>query len=238
MKKGFTLAEVLITLGIIGVVAAMTLPALLQNNKEKARVTALKKQYSILNQAYQRIVFDKSTPDIWLKDCGNTKDCSEKFANEFKEHLKILKDCGFTQGCFKDADVKNFDGTSYFNFDQRNENGGIYKILLTDGTALAFYADPDGAANITIDTDGYNGEHTVGKDIFIILLNAENKMTFEPYGAEYEEGYQKACLDVGITTGRAKGFQCTAWVVYNGNMDYLHCPDKLKANNWSNCRGK
>ena len=42
----FTLAEVLVTLGIIGVVAAMTLPALVQNYKEKATVTQLKKVYS------------------------------------------------------------------------------------------------------------------------------------------------------------------------------------------------
>lgn len=238
MKDGFTLAEVLITLGIIGVVAAMTLPTLIQNNTEKARVTALKKQYSILNQAYQRIVFDKGTPDIWLKDCENTKDCSEKFANEFKEYLKIVNDCGFTQGCFKDAEVKNFDGSDYFNFDQRNETGGEYKVALNDGTGLMFYADKLGGVNIKIDIDGFKGEHTLGKDIFILNPKSDNKMTLEPNGAEYSEGYQKACLDVGITSGRGKGSQCSAWVIYNGNMDYLHCPDKLKTNNWNNCKGK
>ena len=50
MKKGFTLAEVLITLGIIGVVAALTLPSLIQNYKEKATVTAVKESYSILRK--------------------------------------------------------------------------------------------------------------------------------------------------------------------------------------------
>ena len=48
----FTLAEVLITLGIIGVVAAMTMPVLIQNHQEKVTVTRLKKAYSILSQAY------------------------------------------------------------------------------------------------------------------------------------------------------------------------------------------
>lgn len=235
MNKGFTLAEVLITLGIIGVIAAITLPTLLQNNKEKARVTALKKQYSILNQVYQRIVFDKGTPDIWLKDCADGAACSEQFANEFKEHLNILKDCGFTQGCFKDVNIKNFDGTDYFNFDQRNDE---YKILLSDGTSIMFYADIWGGFNIKVDIDGFNGEQTLGKDIFLFSPNTDNNMTLEPYGVTYEDGYAKACLDVGITDGRANGYECSAWVIYNGNMDYLHCPEKMKANNWNNCKGK
>ena len=50
-KKAFTLAEVLITLGIIGVVAAMTLPSLIQRNNNKVVETRLKKFYSAINQA-------------------------------------------------------------------------------------------------------------------------------------------------------------------------------------------
>ena len=64
-KSGFTLAEVLITLGIIGVVAAMTLPALVGKYKEKQRVTQLKKAYSILNQAFLMAIKDYGTPDNW-----------------------------------------------------------------------------------------------------------------------------------------------------------------------------
>ena len=52
MKKiAFTLAEVLITLGIIGIVAAMTLPTLIQSNKNKEVEAKLKKIYSVMNQA-------------------------------------------------------------------------------------------------------------------------------------------------------------------------------------------
>ena len=49
-NKGFTFAEVLITLGIIGVVAAMTIPGLIQNSKNKELQTKLKKAYSDWNQ--------------------------------------------------------------------------------------------------------------------------------------------------------------------------------------------
>lgn len=53
MKKGFTLAEVLITLGIIGVVAAMTIPNLITAHQKKVTVTKLQRAISILNQAYR-----------------------------------------------------------------------------------------------------------------------------------------------------------------------------------------
>ncbi len=50
-KTGFTLAEILITIGIIGVVAALTIPVLIQNSNSKKFVTQYKKSLSTLNQA-------------------------------------------------------------------------------------------------------------------------------------------------------------------------------------------
>lgn len=64
-KKGFTLAEVLITLGIIGVVAALTLPALIQNYQKKATATSVKKAYSELNQVIERAKADYGDPSGW-----------------------------------------------------------------------------------------------------------------------------------------------------------------------------
>lgn len=61
--SGFTPAEVLIPLGIIGVVAAVTKPTLVANHREKATVAKLKKSYSILNQAYLRAVGEHG--DVW-----------------------------------------------------------------------------------------------------------------------------------------------------------------------------
>ena len=51
MKRAFTLAEVLITLGIIGIVVALTMPALIWNYRKKQTVTQLKKVYSALQQS-------------------------------------------------------------------------------------------------------------------------------------------------------------------------------------------
>ena len=54
-RVAFTLAEVLITLGIIGVVAAITLPTLIKNYKNHVYVTLLKQDVSILENSFKRI---------------------------------------------------------------------------------------------------------------------------------------------------------------------------------------
>ena len=61
----FTLAEVLITLGIIGVVAAMTLPTLLNKNEERVTVTKVKKFYSVMNQALLFAIKDNGYVNEW-----------------------------------------------------------------------------------------------------------------------------------------------------------------------------
>lgn len=71
MKRAFTLAEVLITLGIIGVVAAMTLPSLVGNYKKKQAVTQLQKVYTVLNQALRQ----------------------SEAANESSQYLGYIKGC-------------------------------------------------------------------------------------------------------------------------------------------------
>ncbi len=68
MKRGFTLAEVLITLGIIGVVAAMTIPTLVQNYKKKQASVKLKRFYSMMLQAIQLSEVDNGSALYWDKE--------------------------------------------------------------------------------------------------------------------------------------------------------------------------
>ena len=68
-RVAFTLAEVLITLGIIGVLAAMTMPALIQNHREKVTVTKLKKFYSKFSRCLDASNYTKYT--AWVILNGN-----------------------------------------------------------------------------------------------------------------------------------------------------------------------
>ena len=64
-KKAFTLAEVLITLGIIGIVAAMTLPTVVNKYQERVTVTKVKKFYSLINQVLLFAIKDNGYVDEW-----------------------------------------------------------------------------------------------------------------------------------------------------------------------------
>ena len=69
-RLGFTLAEVLVTLGIIGVVSAMTVPTLMQNYQKKSYVTQLHKFYNELTQALPQYQADIN--EVNLKEAGFT----------------------------------------------------------------------------------------------------------------------------------------------------------------------
>lgn len=141
LVPAFTLAEVLITLGIIGVVAAMTLPALITEHKKTVLVSRLKKTYSILSQAIVTSESENGNINEW--DLGedytkaNTKRVADKY---FMPYLKILKT----------VDVSNNNGS----YDS-------YGYVLNDGTTLLFSLDgsskngyPPQAILITADFSG------------------------------------------------------------------------------------
>ncbi len=68
--KGFTLAETLITLGIIGIVAALTLPNIVSNYQKKVTLTRLKTAYSLINQAYNVAVSQYGESTNWERDAN------------------------------------------------------------------------------------------------------------------------------------------------------------------------
>ena len=72
-KAAFTLAEVLITLGIIGIVAAMTMPALIQRNINHTAEARLKKFYSVFNQAIQLAEAEYGDRTFWYSDIGGVQ---------------------------------------------------------------------------------------------------------------------------------------------------------------------
>lgn len=72
MKKGFTLAEVLITLGIIGIIAALTIPSIIEGYKKKETEAKLKKVYSSLGQYIQKAETDNGSFCNWVMGSEST----------------------------------------------------------------------------------------------------------------------------------------------------------------------
>ena len=93
-RSGFTLAEVLITLGIIGVVAAMTIPNLIQNIKDKETYTKLKATQSILTNAIRLAEEEYGDMSGWNIQINYSENDAKEIAKVLKQFLKISLDCG------------------------------------------------------------------------------------------------------------------------------------------------
>lgn len=127
MKKGFTLSEVLITLGIIGIVAAMTLPSLIGKYQKKVTVERLKKAYSVLSQAIEMSVVDHEEVKYWNFELSTQefmdtylipylqKVASEDKASDYFSNTYALADGTTIQGwMFKNQAPENHDITTFF----------------------------------------------------------------------------------------------------------------------------
>lgn len=220
-RAAFTLAEVLITLGIIGVVAAMTMPSLIQNYQEKATVTKLKKCYSLVSQAYVSILNDEGGSDTL--QAGDDLEMMEKFG----KYLKYQKTCGRNKGCFPNVTYKSVTGNGYSKWEDDTTDRS--RAILTDGTLIMFnksamWGGNEGNylyAQIYVDINGFKGPNQLGRDFFYFYINPEKIV---PAGAKAleekneDQKFTKNCI-------QQNGYACAAWVIYNENMDYLHCKD-------------
>lgn len=86
MNKGFTLAEVLITLGIIGVVSALTMPQLIANYQKRQTIVQFKKVYSTLSQGFLR-----ASQDIDLVSLGNNWQNRDEVMETLSKYFNVTE---------------------------------------------------------------------------------------------------------------------------------------------------
>lgn len=226
MKKkytAFTLAEVLITLGIIGVVAAMTLPVVIAKIEQRVNIDKLKREYSVLQQAFQKILEEN---DVNFKNaisgCGHSGHSCLK--NLFKAKLKTIKDCDKNSGenlskCFvaqKDAKQLNGKpvGSLYFN------NNATSGLLLQNGAALSLWFDSAACdsykefakprcAFVVLDVNGPNlRPNTWGKDLFLFFIYPNQIMPADAHNTD-GSAYRNDC---GV--GCNYGLTCASKYIY------------------------
>lgn len=163
-KKGFTLAEVLVTLGIIGVVASLTMPMLMGNYHKQASVTAAKKAFSILNQAYINIIREKGI-DTFAMCTVNDSQC---LGDLFKAELKLINSAlwtpnsGIAEGCWEDKAITN-------------PNESHFCTVAADGIVYDFDMEWPRTENkvkgyILVDINGTKRPNLFGKDRYAFSI--------------------------------------------------------------------
>ncbi len=170
-KSAFTLAEVLITLGIIGIVAAMTLPSLIGAWKDKQFKTAYKKAYSDFSNAFQEAIVDEK----FTRTGDYDNNATTEEMNILKEKFKVIIECPRNTDitlCWKKGDTvcggscwgeEVEGGIDLENGQPRNRNSDCF--IDASGRSWCTYVD---SQNIfVVDTNGFSSPNRFGKDRWI-----------------------------------------------------------------------
>lgn len=176
LLDGFTLAEVLITLGIIGVVAALTMPVIIKGKERKELETGFKKQYSVLQNAFTRLNHDKG--EVYVRD--NSRG-TRKFKSEFITYFNVLSDCKF-EDCSKINGKSIYkDLTNKYDMYQTYIDDG--QFITTDGALFMLNDATDEPFLASFDVNGpKKGPNRLGYDVFVFQLMNNGKLP--PMGAE------------------------------------------------------
>ncbi len=232
-KKGFTLAETLITLVVIGVVAALTVPNIIVNHQKEEMLTKLKKAYSTLSQSTNKAIADHGPITTWKLEWRQTKEFVDTY---MLPYLSVAKNCGYeTEGdChFEYANLGTSSNKTVFG-------DKVYKLILNDGSVLliectksnvnirqdsGYVSVPLRFASIAVDINGQKGPNVYGKDIasFLYLILADYRSVgrvdysgqFLPTGLAFESlgELNRSTL---LTHCKTYGTSCIGLIMYDG----------------------
>lgn len=232
-RYAFTLAEVLITLTIIGVIAAFTIPVLLNTTSENELINAAKKNYSVLNQAVSMI---KVNNDGSILNIFTNKDTMR---DEFAKYLSVAKKCNDVRNaCWKTPfyDLAGNEVTYfYWQYYDGDTGQGITApsgLILNDGTFLAFITGSTGSTSsvdcnlgapsgftpnethdicgaVYIDVNGFKLPNKQGKDIFMFHITKRGGGSIIPWGVNPYPGYLNNAMKNCDASIDSKGYGCS-----------------------------
>lgn len=247
----FTLAEVLITLGVIGVVAALTMPSLIENHREKVTIVKLQQVYNLLQQATQRMIQDEG--DRTINYFGaDPEERINKYVELLPKYLNVVKVCPVGERSCVPFEYKGVGYTWSNNWRNIYLNNGSLLAIHNNGSSclqdvslqktfckegiepcypLNYGTYFQGCATIWVDLNGKKGPNISGKDFFEFVLVQDGIVpTGLPQETIWVRQLEERCLKQEYKGG------CSGWIIHNKNMDYLRCPDKLGWNKASSCK--
>ena len=223
-KSAFTLAEVLITLGIIGVVAALTLPTVIQNYQKQVTVTKLKKAYSMLGQVAQKSIADNGAIDFVegdLLDEGAVKNFFNTYWLSYFKGVDVFPDgkrpyrlngntifykqiSGILDGVnvfthYSSGRVffNTADGITYFV----NIMNWANKKYNDKGEVISSDAVYSSRQSVYVDLNGIKPPNTFGKDVFMFYVDFSKGIVRAENGSCNKIGDSYGCTGKIINDG-------------------------------------
>lgn len=240
MKKffGFTLTEVLITLGIIGIVAAFTLPTLIHAYQEKVIVHSLTEVYSILNQAYKMSSEDNGPISAWDLS-SNPDEARAQIIEKFTPYMKSYLICDNKNIKCRDhqmpVDLNGKDTNSSYTYNMilgnttkinidntgsqtpaisvKDCDGGCYTGMFGNSTMLSAHL-------IMVNVTGRDNKPMWGKDLFLFAILDRGII---PFGVVGWAKTHKCNPSGSSNAGWWNGTTCAGYVLSHKNLNYLKC---------------
>lgn len=239
-NKAFTLAEVLITLGVIGVVAALTLPSFVTKIQNKGYVEHLNKNYSMLQTITNKIIEEEGAPQNWILNAYSigSYEPNERVVDMYAKKMNVAIKCERkdlnlekeTPCVLKNQEYYSLDGVSNPDLivDGRGLYSYTYPLLLADGSSIAllFMSNPNGGylwgfpdLTFIVDVNGKKKPNKVGRDIFLLYIDKKAGGKISPFLKEKLSGSTPERLIDDCKDG-GKGFSCAYKVISEGKMNY------------------
>lgn len=230
-KKAFTLAETLITLGIIAIIAAITIPSLIVQYQKAQTLNQLKSVYAILNTAIEQAGIDNGTDvNLWYVPNTSNTIASTYFAqNYLLPYLKASETCGSSTASECLHNVGNLLNltTDPKTYQTISGNSSCYSFKLINGAivcvqvfSLSGTKISDCRVQLIFDINGNDLPNIKGKDTFVVELGGNfttDRNKFYPYASSYT---RDMLINSGNGTDCNKssgtGERCFALIVKDG----------------------
>lgn len=201
----FTLAEVLITLLIIGIVASLVIPNIINDTQQAEYIAAWKKAYGVISQTQLKMIMDYGSVSGAFSNIENSQNGGNNFMNGWLPYLSVGKKCTsgriVLDGCHY-KDFTTLDGSAIGTY---NTDSNVPAIILNDGIMITLYPGVCSGTlcsdtNLFIDVNGAKGPNVLGKDVFRMRYDI-NKNRFIP--------------GLGGDTCTGAGWNCGAYYLFH-----------------------
>lgn len=250
LKKAFTLAEVLITLGIIGIVAALTIPQLIKDYKGRVLETQFKKAYNIAQQVIMSAKNDVGIGNFTSFCVSYTEESGYYNSNICYRALSKALSGVETKSTYiydpkyqikRDDEIRTYNNRQEATISSIAGFGNLWQLYKNKDGALMQFSIIEGRVYISIDTNGLNKPNKLGHDIFVMYTDSRDRVVgnkqsrlytdeeLDNMDFEHEYNKERAGNPCSAKSNqKANGIGCSWYAINDIN------PDTGKSGYWKN----
>lgn len=235
-KRGFTLAEVLITLGIIGIIAEITIPTLMYNIQKQDWVVKLEKTYTTFNQALIKVANDYGCAgDLRCTGLFDSSSQSlQTLGDGLASYFKVAKNCELNDnyGCSSNSVAPNYNGSGTRYSLESIGATSAYRFITADGVSIMIYSTVNNCSQVNgptylsqvcgwiyFDVNGLKGPNNIGRDIFrFFISNGKGPLLYPIGGSDCIVSGTSCSWTNGdnCNTNNPSGTRCTGRIIEEG----------------------